>query len=94
MAARVTGRLCSMIEVLEAARVRAKRGLEMSKCPVCGSLIHVGTDQFKFVVVEGGSCRVLDEAPTGGVCYLIHEQHVQEFARRIAKGIRPEKPSD
>jgi hypothetical protein len=43
----------------------------MSKCPVCGSLIHVATEQFKFVVVEGGSCRVLDKAPTGGVCYLM-----------------------
>jgi hypothetical protein len=80
--------------LLEAARARANRGLGMSKCPVCGSLIHVATEQFKFVVVEGGSCRVLDKAPTGGVCYLIHEQHVQEFERRIAKGIVPEKPSD
>src|ERR1019366_6988555 len=49
--------------LLEAARARANRGLGMSKCPVCGSLIHVVTEQFKFVVVEGGSCRVLDKAP-------------------------------
>jgi hypothetical protein len=60
----------------------------MSKCPVCGSLIHVATEQFKFVVVDGGSCRVLDKAPTGGVCYLVHEQHVQEFEQRVTKGAK------
>jgi hypothetical protein len=66
----------------------------MSKCPVCSNLIHVATEQFKFVVVEGRFCRVFEKAPTGGVCYLIHEQHVQEFERRIAKGSLPEKASD
>jgi hypothetical protein len=69
-------------------------GFEMSKCQVCGKLIHVATEQFKFVVVEDGSCRVLDKAPTDGVCYLVHEQHVQEFERRVAKGILPQRPSN
>jgi hypothetical protein len=38
--------------------------------------------------------RVLDKAPTDGVCYLVHEQHVQEFEWRVAKGILSQKPSN
>lgn len=65
-------------------------GLEMSKCPVCDKLIHVATEQFKFVVVEGGSRRVLDKAPTDGVCYLVAASRRERRQGGRGAGIRGE----
>jgi hypothetical protein len=77
---------------------------EIAICPVCDQIVEPTSHSYKFALVIGTACQLFDTRPqepqlqpSGAASdepklVLVHEDHADEFARRVSANIWP--PSD